>query len=81
MNKQFDYDYDHLCDLLYTVKPADFKTELARLKLPENKLRQLLKRHAHEQRKRIEEIEIEERELLEDKDDAAEHLAAVRELL
>ena len=24
------FDYDHLCDLLYTINPADFKKELNR---------------------------------------------------
>ena len=81
MTKQFDFNYDHLCDLLYTILPADFKTELARLNLPEQKLRSLLKRHAHAQRQRIKEIEVEVQALRIDKDEAAAHLAAVSELL
>ena len=75
------FDYDHLCDLLHAILPAELKTEMERLNLPEKKLRSLLKRYARDQRQRIAEIEIEVHDLLEDKDDAAERLQAVIEML
>ena len=75
------FDYDHLCDLLYTILPADFQKELSRLKLPEKKLRPLLKRHAREQRDRLLEIAVEQGELSKDKNVATLHLSAVLDLL
>ena len=75
------FAYEHLCDLLYTVEPADFKAELDRLKLRAPKLRALLKRHARELRQRLEEIEVETKELAADKKQAEAHLAAVIKFL
>ena len=75
------FDYDHLCDLLYTTLPDNFKKELNRLGLPETRLGSLLKRFESEQRQRMKEIEIEQHNLLEDKEEASARLAAVSKLL